>query len=181
MSRNSLTPFSHVILVLVGEHGAGAHDLRRMAERGARVYWAAAPSQFYAEPKRLAELGYLDARSEPGRTHARTHYTLTERGREALRDWLATPAPFPRIQHEAAVRILAADLVDPAVLRDSLAGLRTEIEEQLGLLDVGDEVAGSLPHRERWLHLNHALSRRVMDAHLEWLDEVERELDRKRS
>jgi DNA-binding PadR family transcriptional regulator len=170
-----------VILVLVGEHGAGAHDLRRMAERGARVYWAAAPSQFYSEPKRLAALGYLDARSEPGRTHARTHYTLTDRGRDALRRWLATPAPFPRIQHEAAVRVMAADLVDPAVIRDSLVTLRAEIDEQLGQLDVGDEVAGSLPHRERWLRLNHGLSRRVLEAHVEWLDEVERELDRKRS
>ena len=47
-----LTPFSYVILVLVGRGGAGPHDLRRMAEIG-RVYWWAAPSQWYAEPKRL--------------------------------------------------------------------------------------------------------------------------------
>jgi DNA-binding PadR family transcriptional regulator len=165
-----------VVLVLVGEEGAGAHDLRRMAERGARVYWAAAPSQFYAEPKRLARLGYLDAHTEPGRTHARTRYTLTERGRAALREWLATPAPFPRIQHEPVVRLLVADLVEPAVVRESLAALRAELDEQDRQLDSAEQEAAGVPHRERWLRLNHRLARRLVAAHREWLDEVEREL-----
>ena len=52
----SLTPFSHVVLVLVGEGGAGPHDLVRMARQG-KIYWATADSQWYAEPKRLAAAG----------------------------------------------------------------------------------------------------------------------------
>jgi PadR family transcriptional regulator AphA len=160
----------------VGESGAGAHDLRRMAERGGRLYWAAAPSQYYAELKRLAEHGYLEAHAEPGRTNPRTRYTLTGKGREALREWLATPAAFPRIQHEPAVRLLAADLVEPEVVRASLARLRGELEEQERLLDQAEGIARSLPHRERWLLLNHRLSRRLIDAHKAWLDEIDGEL-----
>jgi DNA-binding PadR family transcriptional regulator len=170
---NDLTTFSHVILALVGRGGAGAHDLRRMAERGGRLYWAAAPSQFYAEPKRLAKLGYLEAQQEPGKTNPRTRYTLTDRGREALTAWLATPAAFPRIQHEPAVRVLAADLVEPDVIRDSLEGLRAELDEQERLLDEAEAIAAELPHRERWLLLNHRLSRKFIQAHREWLDEIE--------
>jgi hypothetical protein len=97
-----------------------------------------------------------------------------------VREWLATPAQFPRIQHEAAVRVLVADMVDPAVMKDSLAALRSELDDQMRQLDVAEEVAGSFPHRARWLRLNHTLSRRIVEAHLEWLDEVEKELDRKK-
>ena len=57
MSSRDLTPFSYAVLVLVGEGGAGPHDLVRMARQG-RVYWSAAESQWYGEPKRLAKLGY---------------------------------------------------------------------------------------------------------------------------
>jgi DNA-binding PadR family transcriptional regulator len=171
---SELTTFSHVVLALVGEGGAGAHDLRRMAERGSRLYWAAAPSQFYAEPKRLAKLGYLEAHREPGRTNPRTRYTLTGKGRDALKAWLATPAPFPRIQHEAAVRVLAADLVEPDVVRGSLRALRAEIDEQERLLDEAEAIAAEYPDRERWLLLNHRLSRKLLAAHREWLDELER-------
>lgn len=159
-----------------GSTAASAHDLCRMAERGGRLYWAAAPSQYYAEPKRLARLGFLDAHEEPGRTNPRTRYTLTDRGRAALRDWLATPAPFPRIQHEPAVRLLAADLVDPGVVRHSLDGLRAQLDEQERMLDEGEAIARSLPHRQRWLLLNHRLSRRLIEAHRAWLDEIDAEL-----
>jgi len=177
LSSDSLTPFSHVILVLVGESGAGAHDLRRMDERGGRLYWAAAPSQYYAEPKRLAKLGYLDAHEEPGRTHSRTRYTLTDKGRAALRDWLATPVGFPRIQHEAAVRLLVADMADPAVVRAGLEGLRRELDDLDARLDEAAETGRAFPQRERWLELNHRLSRRVIQAHREWIDEAEKLLE----
>lgn len=43
-----------------------------MARRGAPVIWAAADSQMYSEPKRLADLGYLKTGKEPGKTRSRT-------------------------------------------------------------------------------------------------------------
>src|SRR3954447_6700323 len=55
-STASLTPFSYVILVLVGEGGAGPHDLVRMMRQGAWAYWTSSESQYYAESKRLARL-----------------------------------------------------------------------------------------------------------------------------
>ena len=175
MSRPPLTPFSYAVLVLVGQGGAGPHDLVRMARQG-RVYWDAAESQWYAEPKRLAGLGLLDAEEQPGRTRARTHYTLTEAGREALRGWLAEPARFTRMQVEPVVRLLAADLVGEEAVLASLAPLRAELEELARRVEAGVEVAATLPHRERYLLLAHGLARRLVDAHREWLDEVEREL-----
>ena len=69
--------FSYEILGLVGEGGAGAHDLLRMARHGRMLDWAG-ESQYYVEPKRLAKLGYLETRKEPGKTRERTLYTLTD-------------------------------------------------------------------------------------------------------
>ena len=62
MSADDLTSFSYVILLLVGSGGAAPHDLLRMHRQGNWIYWTAAESRFYSEPKRLAELGYLNAR-----------------------------------------------------------------------------------------------------------------------
>src|SRR5919108_5701986 len=90
MSRDDLSLFSYEILGLVGRDGAGAHDLLRLARRGRVLDWAG-ESQYYVEPKRLAALGYLEARKEPGKTRERTVYTLTEKGLDALREWARTP------------------------------------------------------------------------------------------
>src|SRR5215217_6893520 len=85
-SDAALTLFSYEILGLVGREGAGPHDLLRMARRGRLLDWAG-ESQYYSEPKRLARLGYLDARKEQGKTRERTVYTLTEKGLDALREY----------------------------------------------------------------------------------------------
>ncbi len=179
MSRpgpSDLNPLSYVVLALIGRGGAGAHDLVEMVRRGARLYWSAAPSKMYAEPKRLAHLGYVSARREPGRTRERTHYTLTPAGEAALRAWAAEPAHFPRIYSEAACRLVAGDLVDDAALLRGLLALRGETAELDRLLDEAERVATTLPHRARNLRLVHSLGRKLVAAHEEWLDEIEAEL-----
>ena len=174
--EQQLGPFSYVMLMLIGDHGAAPHDLLRMSRQG-RVYWSAAASRYYSEPKRLASLGLLNARSEPGRTHDRTWYTLTEAGRRAVADWLAEPSSFIRIQNEPAARLNAADLADdPLTVQRSLEAIRPVIEDQLRWLDTADEMAAALPHRERYLRINHRLSRRILHAFLDWLAEAEAEL-----
>ena len=175
MAAADLTPFSYAVLTLVGRDGAGPHDLVRMARQG-RVYWTAAESQWYSEPKRLAKLGFLRAEKRPGRTRERTHYTLTEAGRAALLEWAAEPARFPRIQHEAVTRLLLGDMVPDAVLVAGLQSMRTEIAEIAAQLGAADAAAAEVPHRTRYLRLNHALARRILDAHSTWIDQVEREL-----
>lgn len=175
MSRSELSQFSYVVLVLIGRDGAGAHDLVRMARQG-RVYASAAESHYYAEPKRLAKLGYLSAEKQPGRTHPRTHYRLTDKAHDALRAWAREPVTFPGIPTQPIVRLLAADLVGLEPVRESLQALRTDITDLLARIDVAEAVAATLPHRERVLLLNHRLARNVLRAHLDWLDAIEREL-----
>ena len=170
-----LHPFSFVILVLVGRGGAGPHDLRRMAARG-RVYWDAAPSQWYAEPKRLAGLGLLAARKEPGRTRERTHYELTEAGREALAAWTRTPAGLPRMQNEPIVRLMAADLVGPEAVLEGLAPLGGELDAALAGLAESREQWRAIPHRARLLEVNDRYATRLLELQREWLADVERTL-----
>ena len=172
-----LTPFSYVILALVGRRGAGPHDIVRMMREGA-IFWTTSESHYYAEPKRLAELGFLHARKEPGRTRPRTHYELNDAGRRALSQWLALPAAMPRIQHEGIVKLLAADFSDDATIQASLAGLRSELEHARQNLEEMERRAPSVPHRARYLRLINDYGRRSHDAQIEWLHAVQQELDR---
>src|SRR6266700_2342829 len=117
-----LTLFSYEILGLVGRGGAGPHDLLRMARHGRFLAWAG-ESQYYVEPKRLARLGYLEARKEPGKTRERTVYSLTEKGLDALREWARTPVGFTPFKSDALIRLLATDLVGEDAVREGFDGL----------------------------------------------------------
>ena len=145
--------------------------------RQGRIYESAAESQYYAEPKRLERLGYLKASRVPGRTHERTHYELTDKGLDALREWIAGRPEHPRLAADPILRLLAADLVGEAPARESLLRMREDIGDLRGRLDAADEAARTLPHREKYLLLNHRLAGRVLDAYDQWLDEIELELN----
>src|SRR6476660_8427334 len=110
LSSRELSLFSYEILGLVGRGGAGPHDLLQMARRGRMLDWAG-ESQYYVEPKRLARLGYLSARKEPGKTRARTVYTLTDKGLDALSDYARTPVAVTPLKSDALLRLLICDLV----------------------------------------------------------------------
>ena len=175
MARDELSLFSYEILGLVGNGGAGPHDLRRMAEQARFLNWAG-ESQYYVEPKRLAALGYLDARKEPGKTRERTVYTLTRRGRDALSAYARTPARVTPLKSDPLLRLLIADIVGEAATREGVAALREDIAELSARLDEAEARADTLPHREKYLLLVTGFLRRYLALHLELVEEVEREL-----
>jgi DNA-binding PadR family transcriptional regulator len=174
-ANRELSLFSYEILGLVGPSGAGAHDLLRMARHGRILDWAG-ESQYYVEPKRLAKLGYLTARQEPGKTHQRTVYTLTDKGLEALKEWARTPVRFTPVKSELLLRLLIADLVGEATTRESITTIRGDISELFARLEESEARAGTLPSRTKYLMLVFGFLRRLLDLHLEFVDDLEREL-----
>lgn len=168
-------PLSYVILAAIGERGASTSELVEMASRGT-IFWTSSPSQIYAEPKRLLTLGWVTSQKQPGKTRNKTVYCLTPEGRESLREWLRAPAGFPKLQHEASMRLFAGDLISDAEILASLHKLRTDIAEMSAAVEANIARAPNLPHRARYLLLLNDLGRRLLEAHAAWLDNVERQL-----
>jgi DNA-binding PadR family transcriptional regulator len=174
MADDELTLFSYEILGLVGQGGASAHDLRQLARHGRILDWAG-ESQYYTEPKRLARLGYLEARKEPGKTRERTVYSLTDKGLAALRAYARTPVAFQPVKSELLLRLLICDLVGEAPTRQSTAALRDDIADLRARLEQSERRAEALPHRRKYLLLVTGFLSRLLDLHLELLDEIERD------
>jgi DNA-binding PadR family transcriptional regulator len=176
--RVNLKPIalSYAILALIGEGGASAHDLVDYVRRGGPAFWTSAPSQLYAEPKRLARLGWVTATTEPGKTRPRRVYRITDAGREALREWALEPAPYADIKDQAHIRLLAGDMLDDADIVASITAMRPELDEVETLLAESERSAHGLPHRVHHLMLAQSLGRHLVGAYRAWIDEVEREL-----
>jgi PadR family transcriptional regulator, regulatory protein AphA len=174
MSSKELSLFSYEILGLVGRSGVGAHDLLQMARRGRMLDWAG-ESQYYVEPKRLAKLGYLEARREPGKTRERTVYTLTEKGLEALHEYAQTPVRFTPLKSDLLLRLLLCDLVGEPATRATMVALREDIADLTERLEESETTARALPHRSKYLLLVTDFLRHYLELHLELVDQVERD------
>jgi DNA-binding PadR family transcriptional regulator len=171
--NQELSLFSYEILGLVGREGAGAHDLLQWARRGRMLDWAG-ESQYYVEPKRLAKLGYLDARREPGKTRERRVYTLTDKGRQALFEYARTSVVVSPLKSDALLRLLICDLVGEEITRESLGTLRDDLASLRARLDESEQSASALPHREEYLRLAIGFLRGFLDLHEQLVGEVER-------
>jgi PadR family transcriptional regulator, regulatory protein AphA len=170
-----LTLFSYEILGLVGRGGASAHDLRQMARPGRILDWAG-ESQYYTEPKRLAQLGYLEARREPGKTRPRTVYTLTPKARRALRAYARTPVRVQPVKNELLLRLLICDLVGETPTRESAGTIREDIADLMTRIDETERRTELFPHKRKYQLLVIGFLRRLLELHLELVDEIDREL-----
>jgi DNA-binding PadR family transcriptional regulator len=171
-------PLSYGVLAAIGEYGASTPELVEMLSRG-QMFWTSSPSQIYREPSRLLKLGWITAEKQPGKTRSRTLYRLTDSGREALKEWLRTPAGFPKLQHQAALHVFAGDMIDDDEIIASLQLLRDDIEQMSKVIETNIARAADIPHRTRYALLLQDLGRRLLEAHGDWLDEVERALARR--
>jgi DNA-binding PadR family transcriptional regulator len=98
-----LTPTSFIVLGLVNLSGeATPYDLKRAVAASVGHFWSPPHSQLYAEPARLARAGYLTERQEPA-GRRRKIYALTDRGRAALEEWVAIPAPDMYVLRDLAL------------------------------------------------------------------------------
>jgi len=170
-----LRPISYAVMSLVGRNGASGPQLVEMADGAAPLFWTGASTQVLREARRLADDGYLSARSEPAKTRPRTVYEMTAKGLAAFGEWLATPSRYPRIQHDAAIRLFASDMGDVAAVLDSLQALREQLPDLEAACDDYERRAQAIPHRTRAIELELGLARRLIAAHRDWIDEVERE------
>ena len=145
-----------------------------MARVGRFLAWAG-ESQYYVEPKRLARLGYLESRKEPGKTRERTVYTLTEKGLDALREWARTPVGFTPFKSDALLRLLAADLVGEEAVREGFEALRDDLDEMRARVEETAERAKALPHREKYLRMGLEFIEGLIGLYEELAEKVEQD------
>ena len=105
-----LTTTSYAVLAQVAVHPWSTYELAQQRVRYFRYVWPRAESAIYREVKRLSSMGLLHGQKEHVGKRARTVYSITQKGRDALREWLATPVSPFAMDFEAMIRIFVAPL-----------------------------------------------------------------------
>jgi PadR family transcriptional regulator AphA len=103
------TATSFAVLGLIALQPWTAYDLVAQSRRSLHWFWPRSEAHLYAELKRLVERGFAEAEVVEGRRRQSTRYTITTRGREALKGWLATEPTPPSLEIEGLLRLLLAD------------------------------------------------------------------------
>ncbi|CAN5665659.1 hypothetical protein BH20ACT23_BH20ACT23_22650 [soil metagenome] len=126
-----LTTTSYAVLAQVAVHPWSTYELAQQRVRYFRYVWPRAESAIYREVKRLSAMGLLTGRKDYTGKRARTVYSITEEGREALREWLSTPVSPFAMDFEAMIRLFVAPLGTKEQIVTTLNQVRDDAREML--------------------------------------------------
>jgi DNA-binding PadR family transcriptional regulator len=132
-----LTTTSYAVLAQVAVRPWSTYELAQQRVRYFRYVWPRAESAIYREVKRLSSMGLLKEKKEHVGKRARTVYSITEKGREALREWLATPVSPFAMDFEAMIRLFVAPL---GTKGEIIATLKLVLEDAREMLRFGGQV-----------------------------------------
>ena len=177
---NRLSTTSYAVLGLLALRSWTGYELTQQARRSLAHCWPKEDSVLYEEPRRLAAMGLAQAQKEPGRGRGRNRYSITDAGRQALRDWLATPSAAPHLELEPLLRLTFADQGELpgaqaaiTALRDWAMSLRTD-----GMAILRGYQAGQAPFPDRQ-HLNVLAAcyhKAIYDATIAFCDLAQKEI-----
>ena len=156
MADVRLSPTSYVVLGMIALRGPSTpYDLKRAVGHSVGYFWHFPHAQLYSEPDRLTELGLLELTVEQSGRRRKT-YSLTEAGRTALREWLASPThEHFQMRDIAELKLFFNEAGDPetdipALARDQIK----QHEERIAVYEAMVERFGDDPRaRPRMLTL----------------------------
>ncbi|MBW9094805.1 PadR family transcriptional regulator [Microbacterium jejuense] len=180
MPDRELSTTGYLTLGLLAARDWSAYQLAEQLGRGVAELWPSADRGRYAVLNRLAELRYVDTRQEHTGKRARTVYSITPAGREALAAWLGTPPRPPSVEFEGMVRVL---LADQGSLDDLRATLQRTRESALANRDMFARYAayisatgGTFPERRHLFALANTFMIGHYDHILTWTDWAEQQI-----
>lgn len=142
---------SYAILGLLALRDWTTYELAKQVQRSLDWFWPRAERKLYDEPKRLAAAGLAAGTREMTGSRPRTVYTVTSRGRRALRRWLDEPPAPPSLEFEGMVKVFFADSGTLEQLRTTLTQIAETSDSRLVELQekVDQHRSGDVPFPAR--------------------------------
>ena len=173
----------HAILGFLSWRPMAGYDLKRLIAASEFLPWSGNNNQVYTALVRLRRDLLVTMEVQPQESlPARKTYSITEKGRAALREWIRSTPELPEIRSPFLVQLAWADELEPAEL-DQLVD-RYEHEVEVRLLTCREKIRrdATSPNRTpretflwRRVHDNCV---RAHETELEWVRELRRDLAR---
>jgi PadR family transcriptional regulator AphA len=146
MSAVRLSTTSYVVLGMLALRGPSTpYDLKRAIGHSVGYFWSFPHAQLYSEPQRLAELGLLELSLEEDGRRRKT-FTITEKGRKALRGWLAEPTnEHFEIRDVAELKLFFSEAGDPGNVLELAHEQVKQHEERIAVYEAMQRRFGQRP------------------------------------
>lgn len=164
---------AYVVLGMIATGRRSGYAMSRTAKEATRHFWAASDGQIYPQLKKLSDDGFIAGERESQGGRERVVYSLTDKGRAALDEWLNSGArAHYELRDEGLLRLFFAEELSVTELRKQLDAMRTRHERAIEHLE-------ELRPREPDRACAHLTLRYGLDLHafaIDWYDRLDADL-----
>jgi len=157
------------------------YDIRALIPQSIGHFWSESYGQIYPSLKRLASAGFVEKKTQRQKGKPDRHvYSLTEKGRGRLQEWLKLPVEQEVLRSELLLKLFFGAHVSPDVSREHVTAFMEEHDKALKVYAaivkrLHKEDAGD-PQLPFWL-MTLNLGRHRSAAFVKWSRETLKELD----
>jgi PadR family transcriptional regulator AphA len=161
---------AYVVLGMIATGRRSGYAMSRTAKEATRHFWAMSDGQIYPQLKSLSENGYVTGEREAQGGRERVVYSLTDKGRKALDEWLNSgERAHYELRDEGLLRLFFAEELSVDQLRGQIEVMRRRHRRAIEHLEDLEPKAGDLA-------CAHLTLRYGLDLHafsIDWYDRLD--------
>ncbi|HEX2947589.1 MAG TPA: PadR family transcriptional regulator [Clostridia bacterium] len=166
----------YAILGFLNHEEMTGYDIKKRIDTSLKYFWDAGFGQIYPSLKTLEQNGLVQCRSMASSTGPeRITYSITDKGRKELADWLSKPVEKEQTKYEILLKLFFGSAANKEDNIGIISEFKQRNAETLGLFEaygseLGKILDGSDDHV--YYYLTVLFGQKVMKAYLEWADEA---------
>ncbi len=168
-----------VILGLLNHEELTGYEIKKRMDTALRYFWGASYGSIYPTLTELVNRGFAQKRDETQNNRNKIIYTITESGREYLRNWLTLPVEKDELRYETLLKLFFGAEAGVSEALQHIEAFRQKTQEELQNLMAAAETLQKVKREDpahRYYLLTADFGIKTYQAYLEWCQEAVKEL-----
>lgn len=169
----------YVILGLLAHEELTGYEIKRRMDSSLSYFWGASYGSIYPALEGLVRDGLAEKRNDEQSPRNKHIYTITEKGREHLREWLAEPVQSDELRYETLLKLFFGSEAGAEKTAEHIEAFREKTKRALGELvrareSLGAHMDEAPAHKYYLMTVDFGIN--AYEAYLKYCDEMLSEL-----
>lgn len=173
----------YLILGLLTEGPLSGYEIKKVVDIRFSYFWSESYGQIYPELARLAQEGLAEEYSAEGESRKeKKRYQITDRGADALREWLQLPVEKEVVRFELLLKLFFSGQLPAQAVADHIKAFELAHKRQLELFRRFEQELQETRHpgdNHEEVLMVLLFGQKVGSAYVEWSQEVLKRLEEK--
>lgn len=168
-----------VILGLLSHEDLTGYEIKHRMDTTLKFFWSGSYGSIYPTLNDLVQRGLATKRADSGNKRNKLIYTITEKGRAYLKQWLALPAERDELRYETLLKLFFANEQGAQQAIFHIEAFAQKIEKELSyLLHAAETLSNCLNEDPNHLYylLTAEFGIRTYRTYLDWCAEAKQRL-----